>query len=75
MPAWIAKILESILYKWLSKLGSALVQYFKNIIDKEKRAKEQKEALAKYKEAFDNNLSEEEKIKRGEDLLNSGSKP
>lgn len=75
MPAWISKILESILMKWLTKLAASFSAWIQLQISKAKRSSEQKKSLDSYNEAVKNNLSEAEKIKRGEDLLNSGSKP
>jgi len=75
MPSWISKILESILMKWLTKLAASFSAWIQLQISKAKRSSEQKKSLDSYNEAVKNNLSEAEKIKRGEDLLNSGSKP
>lgn len=75
MPVWISKILESILMKWLTKLAASFSAWIKIQIDRSKRLAEQKKDLDSYNDAVKNNLSEAEKIKRGEDLLNSGTKP
>lgn len=74
MQAFFVKIFTAIgqwlLAKAAKYLGGKVAEY----IDKKKRASGQKKALDSYNQGLKDGLSEEEMVKRAEDLLNSGRK-